>query len=242
MSRASGRRGGCVLPAPGWPVDLDRHPLGGGSRVDQVSPCGPTSAPPNPCMTPSRETCVMVVSFMVTGPFSLVWSSFGKTGPAHRSHRSPATVGDEFDRRQHRARRGERAEDVEESERGSTVRVRQRALKSPQTGIFVVWIGTTEHLLVKEGLDHSRPTALRRKRLNHAFAVAGRSGSSILGPSPGDSFPFLGRTQRARNTRCIRVGPEEKLELGGRGAEGLRDSHGCGDVTEGRQIARPGFA
>jgi hypothetical protein len=25
---------------------------------------------------------------MVAGPFSLVWSSFGKTGPPHRTHRS----------------------------------------------------------------------------------------------------------------------------------------------------------
>jgi hypothetical protein len=25
---------------------------------------------------------------MVAGPFTLVWSSFGKTGPPHRSHRS----------------------------------------------------------------------------------------------------------------------------------------------------------
>jgi hypothetical protein len=30
----------------------------------------------------------MVLSFMVAGPFSLVWSSFGTTGPPHRSHRS----------------------------------------------------------------------------------------------------------------------------------------------------------
>jgi hypothetical protein len=30
----------------------------------------------------------VVVSFMVAGPFSLVWSSFGMTGPPHRSHRS----------------------------------------------------------------------------------------------------------------------------------------------------------
>src|SRR5215217_4426821 len=40
-----------------------------------------------PCITPSTETNVVVVSFMVAVPFSLVWSSFGRTGP-HRSHRS----------------------------------------------------------------------------------------------------------------------------------------------------------
>jgi hypothetical protein len=36
--------------------------------------------------------------------------------------------------------------------RGSTVRVRQRALKSPQSGIFVACSDTTEHLPVKEVL------------------------------------------------------------------------------------------
>jgi putative transposase len=36
LSRASAGRGRCILRAPGGPVDLDRHPAGGGSRVDQV--------------------------------------------------------------------------------------------------------------------------------------------------------------------------------------------------------------
>src|SRR5438034_11776445 len=35
MSRASVGRGRCVPRAPGGPVDLDRHPAGGGPRVDQ---------------------------------------------------------------------------------------------------------------------------------------------------------------------------------------------------------------
>src|SRR5438876_1863249 len=35
MSCASGRRGVCILRAPGGPVDLDRHPAGGGPRFDQ---------------------------------------------------------------------------------------------------------------------------------------------------------------------------------------------------------------
>src|SRR5216683_1206895 len=35
-AKASGRGCGCVLRAPGGPVDLDRHPLRGGSRVDEV--------------------------------------------------------------------------------------------------------------------------------------------------------------------------------------------------------------
>ena len=34
MSRASVGRGRCTLRAPGGPVDLDRYPLRGGSRVD----------------------------------------------------------------------------------------------------------------------------------------------------------------------------------------------------------------
>src|SRR5262249_31408385 len=36
MSRARGRRGRGIPRAPGGPVDLDRHPARGGSRVDQV--------------------------------------------------------------------------------------------------------------------------------------------------------------------------------------------------------------
>src|SRR5215211_5432988 len=51
-------------------------------------PLRSSSGPPRPCITPSTETFVVVVSFMVAGPFSLVWSSFGTTGPPHRSHRS----------------------------------------------------------------------------------------------------------------------------------------------------------
>jgi hypothetical protein len=36
MSRASVGRGRCILLVAGGPVDLDRYPLRGGSRVDQV--------------------------------------------------------------------------------------------------------------------------------------------------------------------------------------------------------------
>src|SRR2546430_7081473 len=39
MSRASVGRGGCILRAPGGPVDLDRYPLRSGLRVDQVKRC-----------------------------------------------------------------------------------------------------------------------------------------------------------------------------------------------------------
>src|SRR5919197_1868452 len=51
-------------------------------------PRSSSSGPPGPCITPSTETCVVVVSFMIVivVPFSLVWSSFARTGP-HRSHR-----------------------------------------------------------------------------------------------------------------------------------------------------------
>src|SRR3712207_3252457 len=43
-------------------------------------PLRSSSGPPRPCITPSTETFVLVVSFMVTVPFPLVWSSFGSTG------------------------------------------------------------------------------------------------------------------------------------------------------------------
>src|ERR1700741_1958393 len=48
---------------------------------------------PFACITPSTDTCVVVVSFMIVVPFSLVVSSFvessfGKTGPRHRIRRS----------------------------------------------------------------------------------------------------------------------------------------------------------
>ena len=39
MSRASGRRGRCILRASGGPVDLDRYPPLCGLRVDQVKRC-----------------------------------------------------------------------------------------------------------------------------------------------------------------------------------------------------------
>src|SRR5438445_4128523 len=39
-------------------------------------PLRSSSAPPSPCITPSTETCVTVVSFMVAVPFSLNLSSF----------------------------------------------------------------------------------------------------------------------------------------------------------------------
>jgi len=128
MSRVSA---GCVLRAPGWPVDLDRYALRVGSRSGQVQryvPAGAgeqprtlaedhrddelvgppaeqeragalvglgdqrpglvvarpraqpprsnpfarssSDAPPFPCTTPSTVTCVMVVSFMITVPFT----------------------------------------------------------------------------------------------------------------------------------------------------------------------------
>src|ERR687895_21721 len=53
-------------------------------------PLRSSSGPPSPCITPSTVTIVVVVSFIVGSllvDFSLVWSSFGRTGP-HRSHRS----------------------------------------------------------------------------------------------------------------------------------------------------------
>src|SRR2546425_11089826 len=56
-----------------------------------------SSDPPGPCITPSTETCVVVVSFMVAVPFSLTLSSFESTGPRRRSHSSQQSPsGDSF--------------------------------------------------------------------------------------------------------------------------------------------------
>src|SRR5256885_16526243 len=56
-----------------------------------------SDAPPGPCITPSTETCVVVVSFMVAVPFSLSLSSFESTGPRRRSHSSQQSPsGDSF--------------------------------------------------------------------------------------------------------------------------------------------------
>ena len=41
-------------------------------------PLRSSSGAPIPCITPSTETNVVVVSFMAAIPFSLLWSSFGR--------------------------------------------------------------------------------------------------------------------------------------------------------------------
>src|SRR3954466_4835905 len=70
-------------------ASLSNNGLGGLAHPPRSNPpLRSSSGPPRPCITPSTETCVVVVSFTVAGPFSLGWSSFGKTGPPHRSHRS----------------------------------------------------------------------------------------------------------------------------------------------------------
>src|SRR3712207_2775614 len=51
-----------------------------------------SSGPPSPCITPSTETFVLVVSFMVAVPFSLVWSSFGRTVPQNLVHLLPPSI------------------------------------------------------------------------------------------------------------------------------------------------------
>src|SRR5437879_2611684 len=52
------------------------------------TPRSSSSGPPGPCITPSTETCVVVVSFMVAVPFSLSLSSFELTEPGRRTHPS----------------------------------------------------------------------------------------------------------------------------------------------------------
>src|SRR5919198_6068898 len=54
-------------------------------------PRSSSSGPPGPCITPSTETCAVVVSLMAAAPFSLVWSSFGWCRSSRRS--SPASTG-----------------------------------------------------------------------------------------------------------------------------------------------------
>src|SRR6266511_2658850 len=61
---------------------------GGAHPPRSNPPLRSSSGAPSPCITPSTVTIVVVVSFMIVVPFSLVWSSFGKTGPPHRTHRS----------------------------------------------------------------------------------------------------------------------------------------------------------
>src|SRR2546430_4402194 len=47
-------------------------------------PRSSSSGPPGPCITPSTETCVVVVSFMVGVPFSLSLLSFDAEGLQRR--------------------------------------------------------------------------------------------------------------------------------------------------------------
>src|SRR5215207_7468076 len=55
-------------------------------------PLRSSSGPPSPCITPSTETLVLVVSFMVGAPFSLVWSSFGRTVSQNLAHLLPPSI------------------------------------------------------------------------------------------------------------------------------------------------------
>jgi len=64
--------------------------------------------------------------------------------------------------------------------RGSTVRVRQRALKSRKTGIFVVWTGTTEHLPVLEVVDGVPLKQPSRNGANKPQSIHSRSGRKRL--------------------------------------------------------------
>jgi hypothetical protein len=56
--------------------------------------------------------------------------------------------------------------------RGSTVRVRQRALKSPEIRIFVARIGTAEHLLGREGVSSLLGVPRLANRSNNALSFA----------------------------------------------------------------------
>ena len=56
-----------------------------GPSASLESAAAVSSGPPFPGATPSTGTCVVVVSFMVAVPFSLVWPSFRNSGPPHRN-------------------------------------------------------------------------------------------------------------------------------------------------------------
>src|SRR5438445_4990705 len=51
-------------------------------------PRSSSSGPPGPCITPSTETCVVVVSFMVAVPFSPGLSAFDSGGSARDRSRA----------------------------------------------------------------------------------------------------------------------------------------------------------
>src|SRR5919204_6693063 len=56
-------------------------------------PRSSSSGPPGPCITPSTETCAVLVSFMVAVPFSSAWSPFGRGRRAPRSWPAPTGLG-----------------------------------------------------------------------------------------------------------------------------------------------------
>jgi hypothetical protein len=102
--------------------------------------------------------------------------------------------------------------------RGSTVRVRQRALKSPEIGIFVVWGDMTEHLLFREGV--TRPDARSeglvngfnkaRRELRYALRTETRWGQ-VLGTVPSGAVTC--ECPLAPNGKLMRKGhPKTKLE------------------------------
>src|SRR5579859_3487345 len=51
-----------------------------------------TCSPPFPCITPSTETCVVVVSFMIAVPFSLGLPSWAAAHPCYEHLRPDPTL------------------------------------------------------------------------------------------------------------------------------------------------------
>ena len=72
---------------PRWPSTLHARAFAWADRKQHDRTVSASSGPPGPCITPSTETCAVVVSFMVEVPLSLVRSGLllfeGVAGNVH---------------------------------------------------------------------------------------------------------------------------------------------------------------
>ncbi len=143
--------------------------------------------------------------------------------------------------------------------RGSTVRVRQRALKPPQTGIFVVSVDMKELLLCKEGLSRSAVPRNAAEPLAQAAdetSTRGETDWCPLGTGFGDVSLVLGSFIGAETDNAHsplngerRRRPRRARRPSGRGRprprsprRGHRSSRPVAAITASSMIARPGMA
>jgi hypothetical protein len=81
MNPALGSGSGAILTSADGRVSAARPALGAATYFSALEYAALVLVrPAGPCITPSTETCVVVVSFMVSAPFSSGWS-FGRTEP-----------------------------------------------------------------------------------------------------------------------------------------------------------------